>query len=297
MFQQDNFNFLSSDELSDFLEAEAKEKKLDLNINVDNSGNVIVCNQSFLKSNKPKILITAPVMPVDFYVTKIDKHKAFFKCTQSVKPESYIDLYVVSENGISGILKKDNNDIYIEIMSEKTVENGERFRLRSNHSRKANKLYGVNPTQKISLNIAKEFINSTFATDKSICFTLYCSEMHIKTLIKKGCFDYIINLMYSEVSEDFKLSKGCGIAYKDGGTILSDPMLHICEKSSFGIAHQAYIKSGKSLSDFISSSNTEAQKIALYIPVKNIRGKCEASDMSDIEGTLKITENLIKEMR
>ena len=283
-------NYITPEILKEYLSDTINNENL--KIDIDNSGNVIIHKSGIGK----KIAVAVPINTEELYVTHLENDKVYFNLKDDTDKESIIDLYAVSKDDVIGVVKKDNTSAFIEIFDKLNCKTGDIFQLKSSSNCKGNKLYGRNIIVNISLKIVDYILNFINTTDKEIYLTLYFNNSSIKSLISNGNFDYIFTLKYGIAENDFKISKGCGIVYKDGNAVMPRDILEIFNKASVNIPNQPYFSTNRSILDNFVILAKDAELGALCIPIKYMGGKCEIADMADVNSTIEILKKIIEEV-
>ena len=283
--------YLTPENLKEYLFKIFENKNI--NIDIDNSGNVIIHKTGKGK----KIAVAVPINTEELYVTHCENDKVYFNLKDNTNKESIIDLCVVSKNGVIGVVKKDETLEFIEAFDKLECKTGDVFQILSSTNCKANKLYGQNIRIDISLKIVYNTLNYIDKSDKDIYFTLYFNDNAVKSFISSRNFDYIFTLKYGIAENDFKISEGCGIVYKDGNAVMSRDILEICNNISADISNQPYFSTDRSIIDNFVILAKDAKLGSLCMPIKYMGSKCEIADMDDINSTIEILKNIIEEVR
>ena len=283
-------NYLTPENLKEYLFKIFENKNI--NIDIDNSGNVIIHKIGKGK----KIAVAVPINTEELYVTHFENDKVYFNLKDNANKESIIDLCVVSKSGVIGVVKKDKTLEFIEVFDKLECKTGDIFQTLPLTNCKANKLYGQNILIEISFKIVCNILNCINKSGKEIYFTLYFNENAIKSFIGSRNFDYIFTLKYGIAENNFKVSGGCGIVYKDGNAVMSRDILEICNNVSADIPNQPYFSTDKSILDSFVVLAKDAKLASLCMPIKYMGSKCEIADMADVNSTINILKNIIEEV-
>ena len=291
---------LNNDDIPSFLTPEILEEYLknktnhhNLNIYYDDLGNLIAHKNGRGK----KIVIAIPINIEELFVTNVDDNRIYFNLKDNLNKENVIDSYVITKDNVVGVIKKENSSEFIETFCKTDHKKGDSYQILSTNHCKGNKLYGRNLKLYISLKIAIELLNFNYICDNQIYFTLYFCEESVRTFINKGEYNYIFTLKYGIAENDFKLSEGCGIVYKDGNALISREVLDICEHASCNNINQPYFNSKKSILDSFVVIAKNAKLGSLCIPIKYMNSKCEIADFTDINSAIEILKKIIEQVR
>lgn len=264
----------------------------------DLSDNIIIRSKND-DSDATKIMICAVAKPADLLIKKITDNKAEFERDDEASPEAINDKEAfVGENSI-GIIRSDYKDgkiskQYIELWKDINVETGVFCTVKSCISRKADALYGNYLETIIPL---KSIISAANKIDKcvnSFYFTVSFSENCLKALACEIKPDYIFLIKAAEATEDFKISEGCGIVYKDGCAVtekrLRSNMLGTAKR--LDISFQPYIGRCTTLAEALSITGKGAFVGGIYIPVEHKKTACQIADINDINAAENLLVNL-----
>lgn len=283
-------DYLTSEILKEYLSKTIDNKNM--NVDIDISGNVIIHKSGIGK----KIAVAIPIITEELYVTHCKNDKIYFNLKDNIDKESIIDSYSVSKDGVIGVVKKDETLEFIEIFDKSDCKTGDIFQIISSANCKGDKLYGRNIKVNISLKIVCDILNYINNSDKDIYLTLYYNDNAVKYFVSSGNFDYIFALKYGIAENDFKISEGCGIVYKDGNAVMSRDILEICNNLPDNIPNQPYFSTDRSIIDNFVTIAKDAKLGSLCMPIKYMGSKCEIADMADVNSTIEILKNIIEEV-
>lgn len=280
------FNYLSKNSSEIFELVKEISDKVGYDCYKDRADNIIIHNSG----NGDRVLVPFIVEKEELLITSIKDNNVYFTSNTNIELEVNTNIYI-NNNKIGYI--KNTEEKHIIVNNKNDVKKGEKAYIKSGVLCKANKLYGRNVKSNISIYFVVKLIEEAILSDKDIYFTLSFSKNAAKVLPDSIKPDFIFNTYYDEVSENFVLSKGSGIAYKDGGAVIGKEMLDLYKKCSKNIKHQAFFGKTGSLTEYFSLCESGIKSGAIIIPVKNLNKSCEIASADDINSALLIYKNLL----
>ena len=268
-------------------------------ITTDTSGNVIIHSKNN-DINASKIMICTVYNTNNLLIKKINDNKAEFEKDTETSSAAINDKEVFVGKESIGIIRSEYKDDkiskqYIELWKDISVETGDCCSVKTNIDCKANTLYGNNFDSVIPLQPMVSAINKAEECVNELYFTLSISEKSLKALACEIKPDYIFLIKTTEATEEFKISDGCGIVYKDGCAVtaknLRDVMLSAAKQSD--VSFQPYIGRCTTLAEALSITGKGAFVGGIYIPVEHQKTSCQIADVNDINSAENLLINLI----
>ncbi len=235
-----------------------------------------------------KVLVPFLIEREEVLITSVSGNKAEFVANTDIKIDDKTKVYMY------GKLIGYTSDKCIELLDGIRVKKGEKGYINNEVNCKADKLYGRNLKSNISLYIVNYLIKEVINSDKDLYFTLSFSKKSAKTLSEAIKPNYIYSLSYDDIGDNFKLSMGCGIVYKDGGAVINRNIVDLYLNCSKEIPHQVYFGKSSSLSEYYLISVKGVKVGSLVIPIKKINTACEIASVEDIDSALLIYKNLLQ---
>ena len=268
-------------------------------IKTDTSGNVIIHSKNDT-DNVAKIMICTVTNQNNLLIKKVKDNKAEFETDTETSPIAINDKEVFVSKDSIGIIRSDYKDDkinkqYIELWTDVSVETGDFCAVKVRVNCKASTLYGNNLSTVVSL---KSIISAACKIDKCVnelYFTASNSERQLKALACEIKPDYIFLIKAAETTDEFKISEGCGIVYKDGCAVTEKKLRTIMIDSAkqTDVSFQPYIGRCTTLAEALSITGKGAFVGGIYIPVEHKKTACQIVDINDINAAENLLINLI----
>lgn len=293
----------------------------------DPMGNLIAIKKGNAE-NKKKVMLCAHSDEIGFIVTHIDD-KGFIRISPvgGINFASAAYSYVVSENGVKGVLVPNANikaadlgadKVYIDIGAkdkkdaEKKVKIGDTFNLESSVTKIGKKICGRPMDDRIGcvalIEIAKKLSESGCDHDVYFCFSVQ-EEVGIRGSKPAA---YSIDPDYAIVYDvtgtgDVPGAKPMACAVGDGAAIKIKDNSVICDRETtkklMSVAKENDIKYqceiltyGGTDTASIQMSRAGCKAVALSIPTRYIHSGVEMIDMNDVEACVDLTLAFLKEL-
>ncbi len=245
-----------------------------------------------------KVMIALMKQNASLVVTKIDGKKAEFELLGGINREGIVDSEVFCNNKTAGIIRKNDKDAFaIELWEENSTKPGDILNLKEEVNCKANLLYGFNLSKQISRKLEESLNKIKDNNVKDIYFTASDSENELKSKILSVTPDVIIFVYPAKTKENFEISKGCGIVYKDGCAVtnpdLRDSTLKTANANN--IAVQPYIGKETPIVEAFGIIGNGADVIPICIPVSYFGTRTEIADTNDIQAATELIFKILGE--
>ncbi len=266
-----------------------------IEINMDNAGNIVIhkCGRG------RKIMISALVDRSRLCITSVSSKKAEFELSGNINKQSLKDTEVVFQASSIGIVRakeeeKKENEYYIDLWDENAIDKGDVCYLKSNVFCKGDILYGIDVSSVIPLEIIVCLINELRECVNDLYFTISFCENGVKSIVKSIKPDCLYHIYCAKSDDDFSISNGVGVVYKDGNAVVSPQIRNVQNKIAADkkIKTQPYIGKHSKLIEVLGITGEEKKIGALCIPVKCMGSGFEIVDINDI----KSAEMLVFEM-
>lgn len=277
-------------------------KNKNISVQIDTAGNIITHIKG--RGNSVKTMISVVVEKSGMLITKIADKTAKFKAIGATDKSAISDkevFYAAEPVGIIRSKYKDDkiSEQTIELWEENSSKIGDFVALKYESLCKANKLYGFGVNQIIPLEVALCIVAEFKLSVNDIYFTVSFSKESAQALARKINPDYIFAVYCAEATDDFKLSDGCGIVYKDGNAViepkLREFMTEVAQNNH--ISYQPYIGKHNPLIEFFGITGGGPTVGGICIPVGHIKSSNPVADKSDIENAKKLLLDIINHER
>lgn len=246
-----------------------------------------------------KVMIVVPRDEASVIITKVENKKAEFEIIGNIKKDVIFDMEAYLNDATMGIIrKKDDKDaVVLELWEENSVKSGDILKIKNTIKCKDKILYGFNLSVEIS-NRLKEYLSVNLNDGvNDIHFTADNSENSVKSEVLSVLPEIIIIAYPVNATENFEVSKGCGIVFKDGNAVtepnLRDFVIKTAERNNIPV--QAYIGSQISLIETLGIIGNGAKVIPICIPVSYLNTRNEIVDINDIEAAASLILKIIGE--
>lgn len=282
-------------------EASDKLKKLYENDKIqqyiDKTDNIILHQQG----EGRKIAIVSVVNKIQLCICCVKDNIAEFEVIGKVKKESLSDIVVYHKEEPIGIIrckneKENDKSYFIDIFEESKVKTGDICTVKNSVHRKGRNLYGFNLQSFVYFKNAIEFASKENASVNDIYFTLAFSKNGLESMITDIKPDVIYFVYCVNETEEFKISKGAGIVYKDTNKIINKTIRERIKiiADTNQIANQVFIGKENRVLEKLDSLGCGAEIGAICIPVKYFESGCEVASLHDIEESSRLIAEIIK---
>ena len=248
-----------------------------------------------------KIVIASIINKIQLCICCVKDNKAEFEVIGKVKKESLSDMVVYLKEEPVGIIrckneKEDDKSYFIDIFGESEVNAGDICTIKNDIKCKGDNLYGFNVKSFTPYYSALEFVSKNNTSVNDIYFTLSFSEGGVISAISDIKPDIIYVIYCVNETDDFKISKGAGIVYKDTNEIIDKPIRERIKTvaDTNQITNQIFIGRENRVLEKIDSMGCGAEIGAICIPVKYFESRCEVANIRDIEELSRLIAEIIK---
>ena len=168
-----------------------------------------------------KVMIAVLREEASVIITKVENKKAEFEIIGNIKKDVLFDMEAYWDNTTAGIVRKkdDKDDMILELWEENSAKLGDILKIKNAIKCKDKMLYGFNLCVEISSRL-KEYLLVNLNDDvNDIHFTATNSENSVKSEVLSVLPEIIIIAYPVNATENFEVSKGCGIVFKDGNAV------------------------------------------------------------------------------
>lgn len=272
-----------------------------VDIKVDSAGNIVVHK----KGSGKKILVSTVIKHAKLSVAKTKTDDiAEVDLSDSFNCSAVCGKEAVYDNDTLGIVrcteqkeKSSKKDVrcYIDLWDGKSIKTGDMCYIKPEINCKGNTLYGFNVSAVTIAKIIIDLINCTSSSVNDICFTMSFSDFGLISAAKKINPDVLYFVYEVDANKEIKISKGCGIVYKDGNAIIADDIISIEKEiaKSNNIDVQPFIGKQNKLVETLGITGDLSGIGAICVPVKHLRSSCEVVDIKDLQSTEKLLINIL----
>ncbi|MBE5039663.1 zinc-binding metallopeptidase family protein [Ructibacterium gallinarum] len=260
----------------------------------------IVCHKQ--GTNGKKFLFLFRLLPNGVILQKEEDNRYGVGFLSGTNEEAMYGQVLYHNKKEAGIIRKENDQIFLQIFPECTCKTGDICELKAQLICKGNMLYGSNLTSIISSYLWENCVNKLNNIEKEIYFTLVneaiCGTGGYLEAVKIINPDYTVLISCVPDQEGCKMGDGPALALKNGNAVIGLEMKKKFETiaKNADLMFQNFVGKTDKTAELLSICGTREGFAEICIPVRYENQLFAESDWKDVEKTLNFLLKIIYEL-